>query len=307
MKKKHIALYILGALIIIVAAIAIWQRDTLSTLYKALTISSEELSAKDKLNNDEMKAALAEQGVVAPDISENEVEAVIRGDKTTREAAEELLKKQLAERNEADNTDSGNPADTLEQKLEPTAEPQQTTNTAAPATAEPESTATSSPEKTTAPTTPASSAPTESPKPTSVPSEAPAATSEPQPEDYYDESKVSDDVNYEINLRVTELYVVESLYYAKIDEVIKEAKDEYRQLPKEKRTKSSKINIALSKAGKMTSLQTECDAQVYAIIDEIEQILIDAGQSTSLSDNLRQYYNNKKADQQAYYLSKLSS
>ena len=57
----------------------------------------------------------------------------------------------------------------------------------------------------------------------------------------------------------------------------------------------------------MTSLQTECDAQVYAIIDEIEQILIDAGQSTSLSDNLRQYYNNKKADQQAYYLSKLSS
>lgn len=283
MKKKHIALYILGALIIIVAAIAIWQRDTLSTLYKALTISREELSAKDKLNNDEMKAALAEQGVVAPDISENEVEAVIRGDKTTREAAEELLKKQLAERNEADNTDSGNPADTLEQKPEPTAEPQQTTNTAAPATAEPVSTATSSPK------------------------ESPTPTPEPQPEDYYDESKVSDDVNYEINLRVTELYVVESLYYAKIDEVIKEAKDEYRQLPKEKRTKSSKINIALSKAGKMTSLQTECDAQVYAIIDEIEQILIDAGQSTSLSDNLRQYYNNKKADQQAYYLSKLSS
>lgn len=283
MKKKHIALYILGALIIIVAAIAIWQRDTLSTLYKALTISSEELSAKDKLNNDEMKAALAEQGVVAPDISENEVEAVIRGDKTTREAAEELLKKQLAERNEADNTDSGNPADTLEQKPEPTAEPQQTTNTAAPATAEPVSTATSSPKESATP------------------------TPEPQPEDYYDESKVSDDVNYEINLRVTELYVVESLYYAKIDEVIKEAKDEYRQLPKEKRTKSSKINIALSKAGKMTSLQTECDAQVYAIIDEIEQILIDAGQSTSLSDNLRQYYNNKKADQQAYYLSKLSS
>jgi hypothetical protein len=283
MKKKHIALYILGALIIIVAAIAIWQRDTLSTLYKALTISSEELSAKDKLNNDEMKAALAEQGMVAPDISENEVEAVIRGDKTTREAAEELLKKQLAERNEADNTDSGNPADTLEQKPEPTAEPQQTTNTAAPATAEPVSTATSSPK------------------------ESPTPTPEPQPEDYYDESKVSDDVNYEINLRVTELYVVESLYYAKIDEVIKEAKEEYRQLPKEKRTKSSKINIALSKAGKMTSLQTECDAQVYAIIDEIEQILIDAGQSTSLSDNLRQYYNNKKADQQAYYLSKLSS
>ena len=164
--------------------------------------------------------------MVAPDISENEVEAVIRGDKTTREAAEELLKKQLAERNEADNTDSGNPADTLEQKPEPTAEPQQTTNTAAPATAEPVSTATSSPK------------------------ESPTPTPEPQPEDYYDESKVSDDVNYEINLRVTELYVVESLYYAKIDEVIKEAKDEYRQLPKEKRTKSSKINIALSKAEK---------------------------------------------------------
>lgn len=297
MKKKHIALYILGAVIIIIAALAVWQRDTLYALYKAATISSEELSAKDTLNNDEMKAALAEKGVVAPKVTEDEVGAVIRGEKTTREAAEELLKKQLEEKN----------TDSLEQKPDPTAEPQQTTNTAAPATAEPESTATSSPEKTTAPTTPASSAPTESPKPTSVPSEDPAATSEPQPEDYYDDDKVSEEVNYEINLRVTELYVVESLYYSKIDEVIAEAKAEYKQLPKEKRTKTSKINIALKKAGEMTSLQNECDTQVYTIIDEIKQILIDAGQDTSLSDNLKQYYNNKKADQRAYYLSKLSA
>ena len=276
-KNKHIALYIIGSIIIIIFALVIWQRKMIVALYNAITIDTEELSERTNNNEVEIKANLDKQGIIIPEITQDEVDAVFSGVKTTREAAEDLLTNHTEINSKPENTNCNSRA--VEQE----------TSTPSPAPS-------SSPTQTDVPTTPQPTVTTD-----------PSITSTPDPGDYYDESETSETANYDINLRVTELYIIEALYFNKIDAVIQEAKLEYNQLPKDQKTSSNKLKVALSKASALLALQKECDTQVYAIIDEVKQILLNEGQSTSLSDNLKQYYEHKKADQQVYYMSKLKA
>ena len=134
----------------------------------------------------------------------------------------------------------------------------------------------------------------------------PTPTAEPIPDEIID-TGASEDVNYEVNLRITELYVIQALFFDQINQVIKDTATEFGLLPSEEKTTKNRYTFALKKVSVMAGLESDCDTQVYGIINEIRGILSDAGQSTAMCDEMAEHYETKKADQKAYYIGLLLS
>jgi hypothetical protein len=109
-------------------------------------------------------------------------------------------------------------------------------------------------------------------------------------------------LNYELNLRITELYILESSYSSQIETLVNDAKKEYLALKEEDRTKTNRYRIILSKIDVITDLEAECDEQVKTLVSEIKSLLTEAGKDTSLGDEIMDYYENKKKEEKALYL-----
>jgi hypothetical protein len=128
-------------------------------------------------------------------------------------------------------------------------------------------------------------------------SEANAVQSDisPSPSESNDERRIKE--------LVAELYVLRTSYTASLDALIQQATEEYKALPESEQTKSAKKKILLKYVDQASSMETQCDAQVNAIITELKPLLKKTGGDLSLIDEIKKIYNQEKSLKKAYYMS----
>ncbi|MBR1736963.1 MAG: hypothetical protein IJ736_08110 [Firmicutes bacterium] len=101
----------------------------------------------------------------------------------------------------------------------------------------------------------------------------------------------------EIGELVGELYNIKAYYLGELGAVMGKMKAEYAALPPEQKTTSAKVSIVENNLSYASSLESECDAKVYAIIEKIK------AKNPSLADTIANAYEDEKALKKAYYLS----
>jgi hypothetical protein len=111
----------------------------------------------------------------------------------------------------------------------------------------------------------------------------------------------------EIKALLQQLYAVKARANSGLNQCVEAAKAEYKALPESEQTQAKKISICLSKAGQLRALQSSCDKEVNAIVDEMRQVLEQNGQSTELADSALAMYKSEKEAMYAELLSKLYS
>lgn len=263
MKKKRVVIIII---IISLAAVSlyIWQQDNIHALIYAATTDENKLAKHYEQTQVKLDDTLNSEDINVPKVSKNDISEVIDGTKTAREAAKEILKSQGV-----DIQATKSEADTKDTQI---------------------------------------------PKESTQPSNDKSKTEENQDVanqktdsannkvNDNDNEKQEDSLKYEVNLRVTELNVLQTSYDVKIDKLINESREEFSSLKKEEQTKTNKYKIAMNKASELSSLESECDKQVKTIVEEIRQLLTTAGKSTDLCENIMNYYRDTKAKRIDYYL-----
>ena len=98
------------------------------------------------------------------------------------------------------------------------------------------------------------------------------------------------------------LYGVREAYQGRIEGIISSAKSEFAALPAEQQTKSARASILSSKLDQAGVIETECDASVKAVLDDMSAELSAGGYSTDAVGKLNSYYEDAKANQKAAYL-----
>jgi hypothetical protein len=269
------------AYIFLLAAIfiCIWQRDNITALIYAATMDRSDLAQSDVKTEAELKESLNTKGLTMPEISQDDINEIIEAGKTAREAAEELLNNQIKTSQEADKTeDKDNGAEnTAEQDEINTNE----TNTVKDDGGDIELSKSN---------------------PSSEPSETPKEAVNEEAENKVNSDNEIDKLNYELNLRITELYILQTSYSSQIEKIVNDAKEEYLALKEEEQTKTNRYRIILKKIDVMTDLEAECDEKVKTLVSEIKNLLTEAGMDTSLADEIMDYYENKKKEENAVYL-----
>ncbi|MDR0491830.1 MAG: hypothetical protein LBH28_11370 [Oscillospiraceae bacterium] len=104
--------------------------------------------------------------------------------------------------------------------------------------------------------------------------------------------------------QIARIYVLRDLMTANLDSLFSRAKDEYSSHPPEERTGVKRQQIAMKYLGEATSLENSCDAQMDAILKDLEGVLKDFGGDTSVVPEIRQAYRNEKMTKKAYYLNR---
>lgn len=104
---------------------------------------------------------------------------------------------------------------------------------------------------------------------------------------------------------VAALYALESQYMSKLDTIIEETKSEYRALPKEERTRSSKLALVKSKMSVLLTAESQCDSEVELLLQRIQQELDSQGDTSELVSEIRQEYEESKATWKASCLTAL--
>ncbi len=160
----------------------------------------------------------------------------------------------------------------------------------------------------------AQTVPTDSPEPqetpnpggsaTTPPFQTPAPTVKPsQPTN----SSEEDRLQMELQGCIDRLYQVESRYREFLNEAVESTKREFWSLPKDQQVKEKKLEIVQSKVDVLIAQEKQCDAEVEAILAEIQTILKEQGKSTALVSEIRAYYEDSKANWKAAKMTELYS
>lgn len=108
-----------------------------------------------------------------------------------------------------------------------------------------------------------------------------------------------------VNKYVLRLNVLRAEFLAKLGGLYAAAKGDYLALPKAKRTKASKVSIAMGYMIDAANYEAECDKRVNQILAELSNELEAKGKDPSIADALQSAYVQEKDLKKAYYLSQL--
>lgn len=111
----------------------------------------------------------------------------------------------------------------------------------------------------------------------------------------------------EVKALVQQLYGVKARAEAELNSCIAGAKAEYKALPESQQTQARKISIALSRSGKLYSMQASYDREVDSIVNQMRTVLKANGQSTALADQALASYKAQKSAMYAQLKAKLYS
>lgn len=111
----------------------------------------------------------------------------------------------------------------------------------------------------------------------------------------------------EVKALVQQLYGVKARAQAELNSCIAGAKAEYKALPESQQTQARKISIALSRSGKLYSMQASYDREVNSIVNQMRTVLKANGQSTALADQALASYKAQKSAMYAQLKAKLYS
>lgn len=111
----------------------------------------------------------------------------------------------------------------------------------------------------------------------------------------------------EVKALLQQLYGVKARAEAELNSCIAGAKAEYKALPESQQTQARKISIALSRSGKLYSMQASYDREVESIVNQMRTVLKANGQSTALADQAMASYKAQKSAMYAQLKAKLYS
>ena len=133
--------------------------------------------------------------------------------------------------------------------------------------------------------------------------------SPPNETDAYDTSTGTEperDYSAELARLIGQVYVLEASFSGALDNLVSSAIAEYKALPIEKHTQTSKWNIGLKYLGEATSMEASCDQEMATILRQIESVLIASKGNMELLDQINSAYKNEKILKKDYYLSMYS-
>lgn len=111
------------------------------------------------------------------------------------------------------------------------------------------------------------------------------------------------DYDAELSELIGQIYVLDATYSGKIESLLSSAIAEYKSLPPEMHTNTSKWDIGVKYLGVATAMESSCDAQMASILNEIESVLVASGKDLSLVQEINSAYKSKKILTKDYYLS----
>ena len=114
------------------------------------------------------------------------------------------------------------------------------------------------------------------------------------------------DYSAELANLIGQVYVLEASFSGALDNLVSNAIAEYKALPIEKHTETSKWDIGIKYLGAATSMEASCDQQLATILRQIESVLIASGGNMELLDQIKSAYKNEKILKKDYYLSMYS-
>ena len=137
--------------------------------------------------------------------------------------------------------------------------------------------------------------------PTQSPSQTPAQTPG------QDEEQDADQLQAELQGYINQLYQVQARYQQLLDEMVESTKKEFWSLPKDQQVTSNKMEIVRAKMDDLIAKEKACDAEVEAILSDIQDVLKRQGKSTELVNEIRTYYEESKATWKAAKMTELYS
>lgn len=100
---------------------------------------------------------------------------------------------------------------------------------------------------------------------------------------------------------IAKMYVLKSTFESELDKLYRQALSYYDTLtPEQKKNGKSEVTKRFYSTG--TALETSCDAQVDAVLKELETVLKAEGESTELVTKIKTAYNEEKRLKKAYYI-----
>ncbi len=134
-------------------------------------------------------------------------------------------------------------------------------------------------------------------KPTKAPTYSkPVKTPEPTPTE-----KPSGQVIAEA---VAKLYVQKNIFLGKLDDIEAYVRHLYVYDMTKEQKKTAKKDLLAIHLPEVAAWEKECDAKVYAIIDEIRAELKKSGQSQELADEIETAYLNEKRLKKSYFINR---
>lgn len=93
---------------------------------------------------------------------------------------------------------------------------------------------------------------------------------------------------------IAEIYLLRAEYLNKIDALISSARTAYYSVPAEELTLSKKLSLLNTYKAKGSSLESDCDARMEALLDELRVELVNLNESTESISEIRSVYNEQK-------------
>ena len=109
-----------------------------------------------------------------------------------------------------------------------------------------------------------------------------------------------------INRYLYRIYEIKAEFLGKLSVIKDDAVKAYIALPKDKRTRESKLGIVADRILECYELENSCDIEIEKVLTSLKAELMGIGADTSIVSEIREAYKNEKSTKKAYYLSKLS-
>lgn len=102
---------------------------------------------------------------------------------------------------------------------------------------------------------------------------------------------------------IAKLYITKNDYLGRLDSIEAQVRAQYIALP-EAEKKGAKQRYLAQYLPTVAAWEAECDAAVYAVIDEVRAALKESGQSQSVADQIESSYLNEKRLKKSYFINR---
>lgn len=137
----------------------------------------------------------------------------------------------------------------------------------------------------------------------------PAKSVDPKPksDEPQTPSKTPEQLAYEQELSavIAKVYVLREEFLGKLDALLAQALAEYKAMPSEQRTAGGLASFASGYLSKGLDMEKQCDAQIEAIIVELETLLQENNGDLSIAQTVYDTYVEEKSLKKAWYMAEL--
>ena len=114
------------------------------------------------------------------------------------------------------------------------------------------------------------------------------------------------DINQKASECVARMYVLKSNFESRLAALAEQAKADYISVPWGDERTARKSEVVKRIYPKAIALEKECDANVDVVLAQLESLLKQNGDDTSIVNKIRQAYSEEKSLKKAYYLNLLN-